>query len=58
MTNKEAIASAQNERDIIYEECFQLLYQISRKSSSIKLLKLARNHLKILVAYKQNRAER
>ena len=60
MTNHfdEAIAAATIERDKLCEECFQLLHQVSRKSSCLKLLNLAKDHLKMLASYKSNRAQR
>ena len=50
-----AIAAAKVQRDKLCEECFQLLHQVSRKPSCLKLLQLAKNHLGILAAYKSNR---
>ena len=51
----DAIAAAQIERDRLCEQCFQLLYKISRKPSCLKLLGLALAHLKMLADYKANR---
>ena len=59
MENQEqAIVAAQIERDRLCEECFQLLHQVSRKPSCLKLLGLARNHLLLLAEYKTGRAGR
>lgn len=43
-----AVARAIAERDLLCEECFQLLHQISRRPGYIKLLNLARDHLILL----------
>lgn len=51
----EVINSALAERDRLCEQCFQLIYKISRKASYLKLLKLAKNHLELLASYKSNR---
>ena len=51
-----AITAAQIERDRLCEECFQMLYKISRKASCLNLLGLALAHLKILAEYKANRS--
>ena len=50
-----AIAAAKIQRDEICEKCFKLLYQISRKSSCLKLLNLAQTHLQMLADYKSRR---
>ena len=50
-----AIADAKTERDRLCEECFQLLHQISRRPGCLKLLNLARGHLRILAGYKASR---
>lgn len=55
--SEDAIAAAQSERDQLCEECFRLLYQISRRPSCLKLLVLARNHLRLLAEYKANRGQ-
>lgn len=55
-TNRnDAVAAAQIERDKLSEECFQLLYKISRKPSYLKLLRLAKAHLEMLSNYKNTR---
>ena len=53
----DAIARAQVERSKILEECFQLLYRISKKASCLKLLGLAQAHLQMLADYKLNRGK-
>ena len=53
--NEQAIAAAKIQRDQMCEECFILLHQISRKSCCLKLLGLAKAHLKMLAEYKSNR---
>ena len=50
------MARAADERDHVLAECQTLLYQIARKPSCIKLLGLARAHLRMLVAYKSRRS--
>ena len=50
-----AIANSKAERDRLCEECFQLLHQISHRPGCLKLLNLARGHLRILAAYKGSR---
>ena len=55
---QQAIARAQIERDELLEECFQSLYQISKKSCCLKLLQIAREHLLLLAGYKSNRSQR
>jgi len=57
MTNDDAV-TAQIERDRLCEECFRLLYKISRKPSCLKLLGLALAHLEMLAQYKSGRAGR
>lgn len=53
--SENALAAAQSERDKLCEECFQLLHQISRRPGCIKLLNLAREHLRQLAQYKAGR---
>lgn len=53
--NQQQIADAKIERDRLSEECFQLLYRISRKPSHLKLLRLAKAHLEMLSNYKNTR---
>lgn len=56
-TKENAIAVAQNERHRLCEECFQLLYKISKKPSCLKLLGLAKEHLALLASYKSGRQQ-
>ena len=43
--SKDAIANAQAERDALLRECQQMLLEISRRPSYLKLLVLAKVHL-------------
>ena len=54
-SDEHVIAAALVQRDQLCEECFQLLHEVSRKPSCLKLLQLAKNHLEILASYKSNR---
>lgn len=54
----DAIARAELERDRLCQDCFNLLYKISRKPSCIKLLGLAQAHLSMLAEYKSGRGQR
>lgn len=51
----DAIARAADERDRVLADCQALLYKIAQKPSCIKLLGLARNHLRLLAGYKSGR---
>jgi len=53
--NRQALARAEVERADLVHECHSLIVAIAYKSSSIKLLNLARNYLKMLAEYKGNR---
>lgn len=48
----------ERERRELIEQCHRLINAIAIRSCSIKLLTLARNHLQMLVEYKQNRRAR
>lgn len=50
-----AIAKAQDERDLLLRECHQLLYKVSRRPCSIKLLNGVRDQLQLFAGYKANR---
>ncbi len=49
--NPVVIATAQVECNKLCAESFLLLHQISQKPERLKLLSLARNHLKVLAEY-------
>ena len=53
--NEQAILKAEAERGDLVSECHALIVVIAYKPSCLKLLGLARNHLKMLVQYKVNR---
>ena len=56
--NEQAILKAERERGDLVSECHSLIVAIAHKSSCLKLLGLARNHLKLLAGYKVNRRSR
>lgn len=51
-----AITDAEAERDALLRECQQMLLQISRRPSCLKLLGLAKVHLNMLAKYKLGRS--
>jgi hypothetical protein len=53
--NEQVILKAEAERGDLVSECHSLIVAIAYKPSCLKLLGLARNHLKLLVQYKANR---
>ena len=55
MFNEQAVLKAERERQELLKECHSLIAAIAHKSSCLKLLGLARNHLKMLASYKSNR---
>ena len=55
ISNEQAIIKAERERGDLIAECHSLIAAIAYKSSCLKLLGLARNHLKMLAQYKANR---
>ena len=54
-SNEQAILKAERERGDLVSECHALIVAIAYKPSCLKLLGLARNHLKLLAQYKLNR---
>jgi len=56
--NKNAIAFAETERDILLAECRALLVLVSRRPGALKLLGLAKMHLEMLSKYKTGRSPR
>jgi len=54
-SNEQSILKAERERGDLVSECHALIVAITYKSSCLKLLGLARNHLKMLAQYKANR---
>lgn len=56
MVSKDAIANAEAERDALLRECQQMLLEISRRPGYLKLLGLAKFHLKMLSRYKIGRS--
>ena len=55
--NEQAVLKAERERQELLKDCHCLIAAIGHKSSCLKLLGLARNHLKLLVGYKSNRQQ-
>jgi hypothetical protein len=53
--NEQVILKAERDRSDLVSECHSLIVAIAYKSSCLKLLNLARNHLKLLAEYKSNR---
>jgi hypothetical protein len=53
--DEQAILKAEAERGDLVSECHALIVAIAYKPSCLKLLGLARNHLKMLAQYKANR---
>ena len=58
ISNEQAIIKAERERGDLIAECHSLIAAIGHKSSCLKLLGLARNHLKLLAGHKVNRRSR
>ena len=54
-SSEQAIRKAEVERGDLVSECHALIVAIAYKPSCLKLLGLARNHLKMLAQYKANR---
>ena len=52
------LTRAEVERGDLIQECHSLIALIGYKPSCIKLLGLARNHLRTLAQYKSNRVRR
>ena len=57
-SNEQALARAEAERGDLIQECHSLVVSIAYKPSCLKLLGLARNHLRMLADYKSNRGQR
>ena len=55
---QQSILRAERERGDLISECHSLIAAIAYKPSCLKLLGLARNHLRLLVGYKSNCQER
>lgn len=53
--NEQSIRKAEAEHGDLVSECHALIVAITYKPSCLKLLGLARNHLKLLAQYKANR---
>ena len=56
MTDKDAIAIAEIDRDRLVAECQRLLLKVSYRPGAIKLLTLVKEHLVMLSDYKSNRS--
>lgn len=54
-SDHQATERAERERGDLIAECHSLIVAIAYKPSCLKLLGLARNHLKMLASYKSNR---
>ncbi len=54
-SNEQVILKAEAERSNLVSECHSLIVAIAYKPSCLKLLNLAKNHLKLLAQYKANR---
>lgn len=54
-SNEQTIRKAEAERGDLVSECHALIVAIAYKPSCLKLLNLAKNHLKLLAEYKSNR---
>lgn len=54
-SSEQAILRAERDRSDLIAECHSLIVAIAYKPSCLKLLGLARNHLKMLSGYKSNR---
>lgn len=52
--DQQALARAEAERGDLIQECHSLIVSIAGKPSCLKLLALARNHLRMLAQYKSN----
>lgn len=55
ISNEQAIIKAERDRGDLVSECHALIVEVAYKPSCLKLLGLARNHLKMLASYKINR---
>jgi hypothetical protein len=58
MNDKDAIASAQANRDALLRECQQLLIQVSMQPNCLKLLTGVRDQMLMFSQYKANRSQR
>lgn len=47
-----------DQRSLLLAECHRLLNQVACRPGYVKLLGLARNHLRMLAQYKSNRRQR
>lgn len=56
-SSEQAIIKAERERGDLIAECHALIVAIAYKPSCLKLLNLAKNHLKLLAQYKANRQQ-
>ncbi len=56
--NEQTTLKAERERGDLVSECHSLIVAIAHKGSYLKLLGLARNHLRLLAGYKANRYHR
>ena len=54
--NKDAIATAQTERDVLLRDCRHLLAEVSKRPNCLKLLTGVRDQLRIFAEYKAGRS--